>query len=747
MKGWMLLTAFFLMLGSDVSHAQDSVSIYSPIYFEANVGLTTLSGASLNGCAVRVGAFSVTPTQLLNNLAGKSSAEEVKSTINASFLEYGTFVMSDAFLQDPDQSIINLSKPIGANLKGKDIYLLFYNNAVPSSASEIGIFRMKNRDNGDGIGIFPTQAGTFGNREAFFFMADRDGILPAQDALDLLVGQYDPSNNRFILSSIDGGIGKITSQTSLKIPPGESSTYWIQANHGPDSFSATNLPTWASLGSYGVITLAPPGGTSGTNSIYLTASNTLSGKTATATLQVVVQASTLTFATTTNQISATAGVAIDPFTFVTSATNPAAVTYTTANSLQGLALSTNGVLSGIPLTVGTNNVTIRASSGADSGSTNFALAVAPPMIEVPAGDLIGGQLVVTAGTARTITITKPAGFTNLTGSINPPYTGVSFNGSSLVVSSNAPPLIRGSNNVLLTLTASRAIGGSAVLATTTVPLRIVVPTPTRLTGPNEYEVDVGQLFATTVQTDVGSYARMTFNNLPPGLSGLSGGLIVGTNKSTSLPYEYLVSVIANSTSVYEGGGSLTSNVTFRLRNTNPPYFSPLTNRAVVGVGKPVSYYITANNYPFRFAATNLPRGLSLNGNKISGSPVQAGSFPISVTAYNSYRPGSTNPAFEQSGSGTIIFKIANSAPPTALTLISPGILTKNSPIALSDKKYLIDAEENGIYVSATGLPPGTTLDRTTGKLIGTPTQGLYNVTVFIQNAFGWIRKGIALQVQ
>jgi len=746
MKRWIHLTAFFLISGSNFSQA-DSVFIYSPIAIGADVGLTSLTGGSLNGCAVRIGAFSVTPTQLLNNLAGKSSEADVRSTINTSFLEYGSFLMSDAFLQDPDESIISLFSPIAANLRGKDIYLVFYNNASPNSASEIGIFRMKNRDDANAVGVFPTRADSQGNREAYFFIGDLDGILPAQDALDLLAGQYDPLNNKFVLGSLAGGIGQITSQTELTIPPGESSTYWIQANHGPDSFSAVNLPAWASLGSYGVITFTPPGGTSGTYSIDLTASNSLSGKSATATLQVVVQASTLTFITPPNQISATAGVAIDPYTFLTSATNPASVTYTTANSLQGLSLSTSGVLSGIPLTVGTNDVTIRASSGRDSGSTTFTLAVAPPIIEVPAGDLTGGQLVVTAGTARTIVITKPAGFTGLTGSINPPYTGVSFDGSSLVVSSDAPPLTLGNSNVLLTLTASRAIGGSSVLATTTVPLRIVAPSPTRLTGPTEYEVDVGQLFSTTIQTDAGSYARMTFNNLPPGLSGLSGGLITGINSSTTLPYEYLVPVIANSTSGYEGGGVLNTILTFRLRNTNPPYFSPMSSRVVSAVGKSVAYYLTASNLPSRFAAANLPPGLSLNGNLISGSPTQAGSFPVAVTAYNSYRPGSTDPAFEQPGFGTITFQIGNSAPPTALTLVNPGTLTKNSSISLSDNKYLIDAEKNGVYVSGIGLPTGTTLDSNTGKLVGTPTAGLYSVTVFIQNAKGWIRKFITLNVE
>lgn len=67
--------------------------------------------------------------------------------------------MADAYLSDPAQAIVPLSGSMNsANFKGKDIYLLFYNNATASAATEMGIFRMANReDNQDGsTGIFPT---------------------------------------------------------------------------------------------------------------------------------------------------------------------------------------------------------------------------------------------------------------------------------------------------------------------------------------------------------------------------------------------------------------------------------------------------------------------------------------------------------------------------------------------------------------------------------------------------------------
>ena len=112
----------------------DTLSIYFPPILESTTGLTTSGGGSLNGFVVRAGALSGTASQLIGNLAGKTSATDISNTINSSFREYGSFSMSDAYLSDPAQAIVTLSGSMNnANFLGKDVYLLFYNNATASA--------------------------------------------------------------------------------------------------------------------------------------------------------------------------------------------------------------------------------------------------------------------------------------------------------------------------------------------------------------------------------------------------------------------------------------------------------------------------------------------------------------------------------------------------------------------------------------------------------------------------------------
>jgi hypothetical protein len=368
---------------------------------------------------------------------------------------------------------------------------------------------------------------------------------------------------------------------------------------------------------------------------------------------------------------------------------------------------------------------------------------------VPAGELTGGQIVHTAGTARTVTLSKSAGFTDLTGQVSPTTSGVTFNGTDLVIAADAAPFLKGLNNINLTLTASKA-GGSGVSASTTVPLRIVAPTPTGLVGPNEFEVDVGQAFSATILSDAGTYGIMSFSNLPLGLLGNQNGVVAGTNRSTNLPYEFAVKVVADSSQTYEGGGSYTNtNLIFRLRNTNPPYFGFTTNR-LLAVGRAYSLTLIASNYPFKYTASDLPAGLQFNGNTISGTPTAAGRFTVPITVSNSIRPGSTNPADWRGGSATLIFHIAGAKPTGSALPSSPGAIPRNSTISLDDNVYLVPggAQYQGVAVAAYGLPPGVSVDAKSGKLYGTTGgAGSYNATVFVQNGKSWIKKIVTLTVQ
>ena len=739
-------------------------SFYGTSLFEQD-GTTALSANSL----VQVGSFNIMDTALVST-SGLTSPEMV--TAGGRFSEYTNFKLTAGQLAgteffprvtgeddngdeifDPS-SLPSMDSPT-ESFKGRRMYLIFYNAATAAAASELAIFRyLSPIDQATGAqGFFPTLANPAGNeRDTSFLMNPLN--------LSLLIGQN--VNGQLRLGSISNGIGQITSLLTATSTVGSPDSYQILANNGADRFFATtntgstnltvtNLPTGFSIATNtGVITVATNAGP-GTNIIRLVASNSVTASIATNTLTWVLQESSLTFITTTNLISATAGVAISDFTFVSTGTSP---TYAAdEQSLRGLSLSTNGVLSGIPNSVGTNEVTIQASAGGQSGATNFSLAVAAPVISVPADQLSGGQLVATSGIARTIVLSNTAGFTNLSGLSSPERTGVSFNGTNLIIATNALPLLKGTTNVTLTLTAIRAVGQSNVSASTSVPLRIVAPAPTALVGTNEFEVDVGQAFSTTILSDVGTYGRMSFFNLPSGLVGNQNGVVAGTNRSTNLPYEFAVKVVADSTQIYEGGGTYTNtNVIFRLRNTNPPYFSTTNTNVLASPGRPISpIQLVASNFPSRYSTPTLPPGLQLAANTITGTPTTAGRFEVPVVAYNSYRPGSTNPADEQMGTNTLILTIrVDSTRPTSVVPTAPGTITRNTTISTSDNLYLIPggAENAGVRVAAYGLPPGISLDATTGKLFGTTGgPGSYTATVFIQNGRGWIKKTITLTVQ
>ena len=743
----------------------DTLVIRFPSYYGTSLfeqdGTNALSAGSL----VQVGSFNITDTELVST-PGLTSAAVV--TAGGRFSEYTNFNLTAGQLagteffprvagedEDGNEIFDPSSLPSMDSLQGKRMYLIFYNAATAAAATELAIFRyLTPTDLIIGSqGVFPTAGNPAASNE-------RDtSFLMNPSNLSLLIGQN--VNGQLRLGSISNGIGQITSPLTETNASGAVSTYQITANNGADRFFATtntgstnltltNLPAGFSISTNtGLITVAT-NAVAGTNTIRLIASNSVTTSVATNTLTWVLQASSLTFTTTTNLISGTAGVAISNFTFVSTGTSP---TYTADGNLRGLTLSTNGILSGIPNSVGTNDVSITSSAGGQNGNTTFSLAVAAPTISLPAGELTGGQIVHTAGTARTVTLSKTDGFTDLTGLVSPTTSGVTFNGSALVIAADAVPLLKGTTNVTLTLTASRAVGGSSVSASTSVPLRVLAPAPTALVGTNQFEVDVGEAFSTTILSDAGTYGRMRFFNLPSGLVGNQNGVVAGTNRSTNLPYEFPVKVVADSTEIYEGGGIYTNtNVIFRLRNTNPPYFSTTNTNVLASPGRPISpIQLVASNFPSRYSTPTLPPGLQRAANTITGTPTTAGRFEVPVVAYNSYRPGSTNPADEQMGTNTLILTIrVDSTRPTSVVPTAPGTITRNTTISTSDNLYLIPggAENAGVRVAAYGLPPGISLDPTTGKLFGTTGgPGSYTATVFIQNGRGWIKRTITLTVQ
>jgi len=775
----LLTTCFGLALifgGWNTAHSAPNVEISSinPKTGEANTITYSTNGLLLpSNSLVRLGTFTNAGTNaaqlaaFVSTWTNASTTSDFLSYLDGSFQTWNTISVTNTNSPGWPGNTAGISiSSTNRALASTAMYMWIYNTATHAEASganaEMLILRAW-----DPAGFPDPDSGLFGQGSNFtLFPSDPDGLSypdPTGETEDIftsygvsvLFGQYFSDSLQFRMSGVNPR-SEITSLLVQTNAVGAVSTYQITANNGADRFFATtdtadpdltltNLPTGFSIATNTGVITAGTNAAANTYSIRLVASNSVTTSVATNTLTWVLKNPTLSFTNGTNSITATLGKGMTS-NFTSTGTDP---TYTVASGkLFGLTLSNLsgvGVLSGTPTSVGSNSVWIQATAGTNIGATNFTLVVNPFSLGI-AG--LTGVLTCTSGVAQTFTVTNSEGYTDLRGELYSvsDISALSFNGSSLVISKDTVPQLKGADNVSLTLTAFRAADdGSRVSSSTTVPLRIVAPTPSGLVGPTEFEVDVGQAFSTTILSDAGTYGRMSFSNLPSGLVGNQNGVVAGTNRSTNLPYEFPVRVVADSSQIYEGGGTYTNtNVIFLLRNTNPPYFVG-TNRYMLAVGRAVSdITLAASNYPFKYTASNLPAGLQLNGYSISGVPTVATNAQVLLTAYNSIRPGSTNPADERPGYGALILNVAGAKPTAATALSGSNDLRVGNAASFS----MLSAQELGLRIAGYGFPPGLSINPSTGLVTGTPTAtGTYSVTIFLQNGKGWIKKTVSLTVR
>jgi hypothetical protein len=154
------------------------------------------------------------------------------------------------------------------------------------------------------------------------------------------------------------------------------------------------------------------------------------------------------------------------------------------------------------------------------------------------------------------------------------------------------------------------------------------------------------------------------------------------------------------------------------------------------VGVKFSYQIAASNNPTSFNATGLPAGLSVTTTTglISGTPTAAGSFNVTISAINA----------AGTGSATLALTIAQAQqqPPV---ITSPLTATGTFGVAFS---YQITASNNPTSFNATGLPPGLSVNITTGLISGTPkgSGGTFKVTLSATSAAGTGSATLALTI-
>jgi hypothetical protein len=149
-------------------------------------------------------------------------------------------------------------------------------------------------------------------------------------------------------------------------------------------------------------------------------------------------------------------------------------------------------------------------------------------------------------------------------------------------------------------------------------------------------------------------------------------------------------------------------------------------------GSAFTYTITATNNPTSYGATGLPPGVSVNSSTgiISGTPTSAGTYSTTVSATNG---GGT-------GTKVIIISINPAAPVVSSSASASG--TTGSAFT-----YTITATNNPTSYGATGLPPGLSLNSSTGVITGMPTTaGTYIATVSAANAGGTGSKAVTITI-
>lgn len=537
-----------------------------------------------------------------------------------------------------------------------------------------------------------------------------------------LTGTNTAGSASTVLTITVTGPAVVASQTAPSFTAGLSNSYQIAAsgNPTPSTYTATNLPAWASLNtSSGLVTGTPPVGTASPVAFSVTVSNGV-GAPSTVTLTIPVAVVAPTIASTTNLSAVAPGVTSTqtvsqtggtPGTFSLGNAMSPAPSWVSINPNTGVVTFTNPPTSAIAASPWTFPVTVTNIAGAATSTITVSVSNVP---QIPA------TLSYTVATGSAFSHDFS---TDVTGG-STPITSAVANGSSLpswlsqstsVFGGTVPssPSIfsftlsltnaNGTTTTAVTITSVTAPSWSSTptppQATQGVPYSYTIPTPSG-TGPFTYGVSSGSLPAGL--TLVGN----VISGVPTG-NGASNLTLTATNAlgsasaasaSTSITTVVVAPVMA---------ATLTQTAT-----TTSPYnhtFAPTG-------GSPVTAWTLGSG---------APAGLTLSsGGVLSGTPTAAGASTFTVTASNT------------GGNGVTTVTLTVTAPP-----VVPA--TATAPVAPTGSAYSYTVPVAGAgsysYALATGstLPSWATLNPN-GTITGTPTTagGPTTFTVNVTNTAG-----------
>ncbi len=218
---------------------------------------------------------------------------------------------------------------------------------------------------------------------------------------------------------------------------------------------------------------------------------------------------------------------------------------------------------------------------------------------------------------------------------------------------------------------------------------------------------------------------VSMSDTPGGISGL-----LKSFRLTS-PSGALLATATNGVGAGVDGTTRHAYVDFGGASAAPVITSATT--ATGRVGQSFSYTIAASGTPSSYAANGLPAGLQAVSNIITGSPTQAGSYNVALSATN------------DSGTGTATLQLE-----IAPSLVSAPVITGNSSASGQvgvSFTYNITATGSPSSYGAAGLPNGLGVNATSGLVSGTPTQaGISAVSLSATNQGGTGTRSLTLSI-
>jgi hypothetical protein len=391
-----------------------------------------------------------------------------------------------------------------------------------------------------------------------------------------------------------------------------------------------------------------------------------------------------------------------------------------SGTVDGSASQTNG---------GVYHVTVLASDGSgDTGSATFTWNIShtnqAPTLDNPGdqvdhtGDVVSLPLFGYDADGDTVTYSA----TGLPG-------GLSINSTTGLISGTLPASAASSTPYSVTVTAS----DGTLTASQTFKWFVTKSTVT-LTNPGSQTNTEGNTVSLQLSASDSANLALTYraSGLPAGLSlNATTGLISGTVAAGDHAHSpYAVTVTATDTQGNSSGQQFVW--TINVASPKPVVINP--GSQINKQGDVVSLQVQAsdpNGNTLSYSATGLPPGLSMNSTTglISGllSSTSATGSPYSVTVTAS---NGTN-----SGSATFTWSVTNQA----VTVTNPGTQNSSGGATVSLQISATDPAHLSLTYAATGLPPGLSINASTGLISGTLAStdgGAYAATVMASDSQG-----------